>query len=140
MTRFFQHPWGWTSVAPLVCVAHCLATPVVVAVAPGLMPGARIEWLLLAATVAVAGAAVRASSRTHGELLPFVPVGLGLLVWTAGILHAFHPLPEEPVIAASALTVAVGLLWNSRLRCARHRVPCRAGASFPSEEAVPARP
>jgi hypothetical protein len=126
MTRFFQHPWGWTSIAPLVCAIHCLATPLLVAVAPSVVVGPQAEWALLGLTVVLVIVALIAGLRSHRDLRPAPLLAAGLAVWVGSLLHVFHPLPEEPVTAVAALVVATGLVWNSRLVCAHREVSCTA--------------
>lgn len=125
MTRFFQHPWGWTSIAPLVCAVHCLATPLLVAVAPSVV-GPQMEWALLGLTVVLVVVALTGGLRSHRDLRPAPLLAAGLAVWLGSLLHVFHPLPEEPITALAALVVATGLVWNSRLVCAHREVSCAA--------------
>lgn len=126
MIRLFRHPWGWASLAPLVCAVHCLATPVLVVTAPSLVPGDWAEWALLAVTVVVAAVATGIGRRAHGETGPMALAAAGLGVWVASLLHVFHPVSEELTTAAAALAVATALVWNSRLHCARRDVACTA--------------
>lgn len=133
MTRFFRHPWGWTTLAPLLCAVHCLVTPILITVAPILAPGGWAEWSLLALTAAGGTIALGAGARTHGDLRSAGLVAVGLLVWIASLLHVFHPLAGELTTAAAASTVALGLIWNSRLHCAYRTVACHACAERPAE-------
>jgi hypothetical protein len=126
MTRLFQHPWGWTSVAPILCAIHCLAAPILVAFAPAFAPGEAAEWALLGITVVLVAAAGVAAFRGHRTVTPFVVIGVGLLGWGGSLLHVFHPVPESATTVAAALTVALGLLWNSRLHCGTSTAPCSA--------------
>lgn len=139
MTRFLGHPWGWTTVVPLACAAHCLAVPVLVLAAPALVPGPQLEWALLGATVLAAGLSLGSGLRIHGVRLPLVPVGAGILLWAASLLHLFHPVPEPLTTVAAALTVAGGLLWNSRLHCSHRGSACPACEEEEGAESAPAR-
>ncbi len=134
--ELIRHPWGWTSLAPIACALHCAATPLLVASAPSLAPGETAEWILLALTVLLGGAALAAAMRSHREALPFLLIGVGLLAWTGSLLHLYHPLPEELTTIAASLTVAGGLLWNSRLHCGFTGAPCETCSA--DAEAVPA--
>lgn len=136
MTRFFRHPWGWATVAPLACAVHCAVTPVLVIAAPNLVPGSTVEWVLLSAGVVVGLAALASGVRAHEDLRPAVPVVLGLGLWMLSLLHLFHPVQEELSTVVATLIVAGGLLWNSRLHCARRDLVCRACAVADAEVAA----
>jgi hypothetical protein len=127
-TRIFRHPWGWTTLAPLACTVHCLAAPVIVVAAPTLAPGTGLEWGLLVLTLIVAGLSLLSGVRTHADLRPVLPIGVGLFLWAASLLYLHPAAAETFTTAAAALTVAGGLLWNSRLHCLRTERACRACA------------
>jgi len=133
MKRLFQHPWGWASLAPLACAVHCAVTPILVVAAPAFAPAPILEWILLAATTVVVGVALFWGVRIHGRWTPFLLIGIGLLVWCASLLHLFHPLPEDLTTVIASLTVATGLVWNSRLHCGSKSVACAACALDESE-------
>lgn len=133
MKRLFQHPWGWASLAPIICAVHCAVTPILVFTAPALAPGPLLEWVLLAATTAVVAVALAWGVRVHGHWSPFLLIGMGLLAWCASLLHLFHPLPEDFTTVVASLTVATGLVWNSRLHCGSRSVECSACAMEESE-------
>lgn len=126
MTRFFRHPWGWTSLAPLLCTAHCIATPIALVVAPQLVPGAGAEWALLGVTVVIGGVTFAAAARGHGTLLPFLIAGVGLAAWAGSLLHLYGSVPETLSKGIASAAVAVGFIWNSRLHCATESVQCAA--------------
>lgn len=140
MTRFFRHPWGWTTLAPLLCGIHCLVTPILITVAPSLAPGGWAEWSLLALTAAGGVIALWAGARIHVDMRSAGLVAVGLLVWIASLLHVFHPLSEEMITAVAAFTVALGLIWNSRLHCAHRTVACHACAERPAEAGLSPAP
>lgn len=147
MRKYFPHPWGWASLAPLVCAVHCAATPILIVVAPALAPGERTEMWLLGATVLLASGAIAAGVRRHGRIAPALPVVAGTFAWTASLLHLFHPVPEEVTTVAATLVVAAGLTWNARVRCAAGAAdegpcPACAGETAPTpflEPVTPAR-
>ncbi len=125
MIPSFRHPWGWAALAPIACAIHCAALPVTVAVLPNIAGTKTVEAVLLGATALIAAVALGSGVRRHRQWWIFAPVGAGLLVWSASLGHAFAPLPETLTNAGSALVVAAGLLWNSRLHCLH-------GASVPA--------
>ncbi|TVP55442.1 MAG: MerC domain-containing protein [Gemmatimonadales bacterium] len=118
MRRLFAHPWGWASIAPLLCAVHCAVTPIFVVLAPTLAPSEAIEWALLGITVILAAVALASGLGRHADMRPALPIIAGLLVWGASLMHMFHPVPEEVTTIAASLTVAAGLIWNARIHCA----------------------
>lgn len=135
MKRLFQHPWGWATVAPLLCAVHCAATPILVVFAPSVVPGPTAEWTLLGVTIVIAAAALGSALRAHGQWHPFALIGAGLAVWTLSLAHAFHPIPEDLTTVLATLVVAGGLIWNSRLHCRIAAVPCPACTEAVPDEA-----
>ncbi len=117
MSRFDQHPWGWTTIAPLACAAHCLAAPVLAIYLPLLASSPALEWGFFGATVLLATVAFGAGVRVHSDLRPLVPIVAGMLLWAASLQGFFAPVSEEVTTMAAALTAAVGMFWNSRLVC-----------------------
>lgn len=126
--RPFEHPWGWTSLAPILCAVHCMVTPVLIVSAPAFALGETIEWGLLGASVVLGGFAMASGLRTHESLLPALLALFGVLAWTGSLLYLYRPIPEEATTIAAALTVAGALVWNSRLHCASKAVHCSACA------------
>jgi len=126
LSRYFDHPWGWTTLAPIACAAHCLATPVLAVSAPALFSSATLEWGFLSATVLLAAAAFGSGIRTHGDLRPLLPLLVGIAMWSASLAGAFAPVAEEVTTMAASLTAAVGMVWNSRLHCVATRDECHA--------------
>jgi len=126
LSRYFDHPWGWTTLAPIACAAHCLATPVLAVSAPVLFSSPALEWGFLSATVLLAAAAFGSGIGTHGDIRPLLPLVVGIAVWSASLAGAFAPITEELTTMAASLTAAFGMLWNSRLHCASTRTECHA--------------
>ncbi len=135
VARIFRHPWGWTSIAPILCAIHCLVAPLLVATAPAFAPGEAAEWALLGITVVLVGITGAAALRGHRQAAPFVLILVGLLAWTGSLLHLFAPVPEEFTTVIASLGVAAGLLWNSRLHCATRDEGCSACEHEALEEA-----
>ncbi|HEX6041854.1 MAG TPA: hypothetical protein VFZ20_27675, partial [Longimicrobium sp.] len=54
---------AWAAAAPLLCAAHCLATPLVLALAPRFAPGEAAERAVLAGSILLAGAAAELGRR-----------------------------------------------------------------------------
>jgi hypothetical protein len=107
-------PLGWTTAAPLLCAIHCAAMPALVAMAPALSKNEIVEVWLLGISVIVASGALWFGARRHGRSVVWIPVSLGLTFWGASLAGLFQPLPEVLTTTAASLTVAGGLIWNSR--------------------------
>lgn len=110
------------SLLPLVCAVHCVLTPALVALMPAAGPTPAVEWLLLAASVAVAIRGLRRGARFYRRSVVWAVSGLGAAIWTLSLLGVFEPLPEPITSALGGLTLAAGLFWNGRLS---HRRGCR---------------
>lgn len=128
-------PLGWTTVAPLLCAIHCAATPVLVAIAPTISKNHVVEVWLLGLSVILAAGALIVSVRRHGRSIVWVPVGLGLIFWAASLAGFFEPVPETWTTPASSLTVAGGLIWNSRFLSLREKHGCHCPVCEDSVEA-----
>jgi hypothetical protein len=133
LRRLFPHPWGWASLAPLLCAVHCAVTPILVVLAPTLAPGETIEWVLLGLTVILGAWAIASGLKRHGRFGPAFPITLGILAWGASLMHIFHPIPEEATTIVASLTVAMGLVWNARIHCAAEAVEGHSCAICESE-------
>jgi hypothetical protein len=106
--------------APLLCAAHCMAAPLLVALTPALGHGPA-EIAIQLATLAFAVVLLRAGLRTHGRGMVIAPVVLGALAWVAG--HAAPESAETALSVAGGLLIAGGMLWNARLR---HEAVCHS--------------
>jgi len=140
MRRFFPHPWGWASAAPILCAIHCALTPIVVVLAPALALGETVEFALLFITIVLAVWALSRGLRQHGDIRPVFPITLGLVAWGASLLDFFQPVPEEATTILATLVVAAGLIWNARLNCGTNaEIPC-AHEGCETEARIPVRP
>ena len=120
MTRILnliRHPWGWTSLPPLVCAVHCAVTPLVILLMPTLSGWKSLEWPLFFGSAIVGVVAVLFGGVRRGRWQPGVLVGGGFLVWGLSLAHALRPIPEDMTTVVAAMIVAAGLLWNSRGLC-----------------------
>jgi MerC mercury resistance protein len=110
---------AWAAAAPLLCAVHCLAAPLLVALAPALAPGEAAERAFMAASLVLAGVASALGWRAHRRLAPPVIVAAGALLWLAHLTPA--PIPEVAATAGASVLMAAGTLWGARLR---HRARC----------------
>jgi hypothetical protein len=139
MRRFFPHPWGWASAAPILCAIHCALTPILVVMAPAFALGESVEFALLGIAIVAAGWALSRGLRQHGDIRPVFPIALGLVAWGASLLEVFQPIPEEATTILATLVVAGGLIWNARLHCGTDaELPCSHQGCEP-EVQLPAR-
>lgn len=114
---------SWAPAAPLLCAAHCAATPLLVLFLPSLHVGEAAELWLFAAVVPIAAATLWRELPTHRSRVVLAPVAAGLALWAASLAGALEPLPHEVTNTAGGLLVAAGMVWSARLR---HRAACRS--------------
>lgn len=109
----------WVACAAGLCAVHCLATPVLVLVAPFLVIAEGGEWWLWAGTVVFSAALLLMGPiPRHGGVIGMVTAGAA--VWAASLLGWFEPMPEYLTSPVGSLLLAGGMLWSARL--------CRSGA------------
>jgi hypothetical protein len=118
----------WATAAPLLCAVHCLATPLVVALAPRLAGSEEHERAAVGASLVLAVLTTALGMRAHGRGSPLALVGAGALLWAATLLAL--PVPEEAATLGATLLMAGGALRGARLRhrAACARCGCPAGA------------
>lgn len=127
--------------APLLCAAHCIALPLVVAFAPRLAAFEEHERAVMGTSLVVALAATLLGVRVHRRPSPLILAGAGALAWGATFLAL--PLSGELLAVTASLLMAAATLWSARLRhrAACPRCGCAAGggrsAVRPAGEAVP---
>jgi hypothetical protein len=117
---------GWATVLPLLCAAHCLATPALVLVTPALALPEAGETAVKAITTAFVAAAGWAGYRVHrvGDV-PLL-LAAGIAVWVATLAMGLHGGAERAATVAGALLLAGGMLRNATLR---HRATCSTCAA-----------
>jgi hypothetical protein len=130
--RSLRRMEAWAAAAPLLCAAHCMAAPLVLALAPRLAPGEAAERAVLAGSILLAGAAAALGRRVHRRRAPLLVVLAGALLWLAGLAAL---LPEEPATIGASLLLAVGTLWSARLRHTATCHRCGCGAHSHAEHA-----
>lgn len=118
-TRLLRGMEAWATAAPLLCAAHCIAMPLVVAFAPRLAAFEAHEAAVTAAALVLATATTVLGLRVHRRASPLLLLGAGALAWVATFLAL--PFPEEALTITASLLMAGGTLWSARLR---HRATC----------------
>ena len=102
-----------------VCMVHCLALPLLISVAPWLVPGLVADerfhlWaVMVALPVSVVG--IARGVRAHRHVRVIALAAAGLLALTAGALWVEEGWPETAVSATGALVLAGAHLLNWRL-------------------------
>lgn len=115
----FRRMETWAAAVPLLCAAHCIAAPLLVALAPRLAASERHERAAMAGSLCLALAAVVLGVRVHRRAAPLLLVGTGAACWMAPL--ATPLVPEQVAAVAASLAMAAGTLWSAHLR---HRVAC----------------
>jgi hypothetical protein len=113
---------SWAAMAPLLCVAHCLAAPLLLLVAPVLAENAVVESVMMGVSVVVAVLFTAYGVRRHAEMRVVVPLAAGMGVWAAAVLDLV-PVEERVLTVAGGLAIALALVWNARLT---HAATCRS--------------
>jgi hypothetical protein len=114
---------GWAAALPLLCAAHCVASPLLVLAAPALALSEGSEAAVKLASAALAAGLVWSGVRAHGRLAVALPVLAGAAVWAAAAALGADGAAERLWTAAGAVLLAAGMSWNAQLR---HRATCRA--------------
>jgi len=120
--------WGW--MVPMACAVHCLAAPVLLVIAPAFASSTLVEGALMAAAFLFAVPIMVAGVQVHGRWIVWLPVALGSLIWIAELAEAPISAPGPVLTVSGSLLLAVGLVWNSRLRT-RARPSCDCLAHRP---------
>jgi hypothetical protein len=99
-----------------ICLAHCLALPLIISVLPAVGAWAHSPWVHVVLIAFAAPLAMFAlSRRVHGRRPPLGLVALGLLGVSLLAWGAFGPERSEvAVTVAGASTLVVAHLWNWR--------------------------
>jgi hypothetical protein len=111
---------GFAIGASALCLVHCLALPLIFAVAPAAtrllgMP-AWFHVAAFAVAVPASALAMLRGYRLHGVLLPVIFATLGLFLLGLGALAGFRLFLETGVTVAGSLILAAGHLRNWRLQ------------------------
>jgi formylmethanofuran dehydrogenase subunit A len=109
--------------APLLCAVHCLATPLLVLVAPALLLGAAVEHAIMVASLVMAAAFLGWGIRIHRRFTVAAPALAGALLWVGGEALGSHSSGVLVLHAVGGLLLAGALALNARLR---HNALCRA--------------
>ena len=109
--------------APLLCAVHCIASPLLVIVAPTVSLGGPFETGIKLASAVLAAVFLVFGVRAHGRRAVVAPVALGLALWLAAA--GTHGLAEVVLSALGGILQAAGLAWSAALR---HKAVCHTCA------------
>ncbi|CAN5790821.1 hypothetical protein BH23GEM6_BH23GEM6_01490 [soil metagenome] len=112
----------WAAAAPLLCAVHCVATPVLLVIAPAIAVNQTLEYLMMGAAALISVAVGLSGFRHHGEALIWVPIIAGLALWALGSMSTTG-FEERLLTASGGILLAAGLIWSARLL---HRTRCRS--------------
>ena len=107
-----------------LCLAHCLALPMLAITLPALGSWAQAEWVhavFVAFAIPITSLALWRAHRAHplpGAMI--VLAGAGLLLLLLGALEWPSHALETPVTVAGSLLLATAHIWNWR----RHDTHC----------------
>ncbi len=106
----------WAAVLPLLCAAHCVASPLLVLAVPALGLGHEAEPFVQGASALLAAGAAWSGIRTHRRLAVLVPMLAGVALWMVAAILGLHGAAEAVTGVAGGLLLAGGMLWSGRLR------------------------
>lgn len=109
-----------------LCLIHCIAVPVAIALLPALaLVVPDVEWLhaaLLLIAVPASGLALWRGWQVHRSPVPVRTGALGLLVMATALFAIPHSLTEVMLTVGGGLLVATGHLFNLRASARPRRV------------------
>lgn len=114
---------GWVGLVPLLCAAHCVAAPLLVAAAPALALSEGGEALVKAASALLAAGVAWSAFRAHRRAAALLPVAAGIAVWALVAALDAHGAGGRLGAALGGVLLAGGMVWNAHLR---HRAACPA--------------
>jgi len=106
----------FAAVAPLVCVVHCLAAPLLLSLAPSLAENRLVEAVLVAIASVVGIGTIIRGIRLHERLQALFPLAAGISVWVAALTIPDSPVPEVVLMVVAGVLVAGAMFWDARLR------------------------
>jgi len=106
--------------ASLLCLVHCLALPIAIAMLPALahampIPEDAHVWLLIF-VIPAAGLALWSGYRTHCDIWPLFAGSAGIALLASAVLLMSETGWEMPLTVAGSLTVVFAHVLNWRLR------------------------
>ena len=107
-----------------LCLIHCIAIPVAIALLPTVaLVIPDLPWLhagLLLLAIPASGIALLRGWRVHRDAVPAAVGAVGLLVMASALLAETHSMTEVALTVSGGLLVAAGHLLNLRAGT-RHR-------------------
>jgi len=129
---------SWAAAAPVLCAAHCIATPLLVLLSPTFHMTPAVEYAVMGAAALLAIAFLAWGVAAHGRAVVWIPVIAGLVVWIGGEATFGHSAGGLWLHVAGSILLAGGLIWNAFLR---HEATCRdCGCPAHEEESRSGQP
>jgi hypothetical protein len=100
----------WAAAAPALCALHCLASPLLIVVAPALAPTAAVERAMFVVSALLAGTMEVRALRRGATAAPLMVVAIGIGIWGASLSIGVGSLPERATTVLGAALVAAGLV------------------------------
>jgi hypothetical protein len=113
---------GWAMGLSGLCLVHCLALSLAVALAPAMGALARAEWVhVLLVAFAAPLAAVALLRQVDGRSPPVAMIGLGGLGVICLTVGAFGPESlDTPITVIGSTCLVAAHIWNWRRRSQGH--------------------
>lgn len=102
--------------APVICILHCLAAPVLAVVAPVLAENHLVELALMGTSLAMGLSLAHGGIRRHGNRWIWAPVVLALVLFTGSAAGLVEGFAEQLATVGGSLSVLAVLGWDARLR------------------------
>jgi len=107
--------------APVLCAAHCIATPLLVLLSPAFQMSSAVEYTVMAVAATLAILFLAWGVAAHGRAVVWIPAIAGLIVWIGGEAVFGHSAGGLWLHVAGSILLAGGLIWNAYLR---HEATC----------------
>lgn len=104
------------TIAPIACMIHCLATPLLLALAPSLAENRALEAGLVGIATVVGIVTLYRGVRLHHRWEVVIPFVTGVAIWGYTLLSPAPPLPEPVLMVGAGLFVAGAMFRDHRLR------------------------
>lgn len=127
---------------PALCLVHCLAAPVLVALAPALAENSMVEGVLVGASLAAGAATVWLGHRVHGDRSLLIVFLVALLFLGGKVLLGMEGRPEQVVTMLGSACLLGIVRQDARLRrrCACDGCGCQAVAASGATSLRASRP
>lgn len=102
--------------APVLCALHCLAAPLLLAIAPAFARSAALEGGLMATALLVAVPTLARGVKVHGRYALWGLAAVGVALWAVELGGLAPSLPKASLTVGGSALLAGALMMNVRLR------------------------